>query len=91
MTTEETKYAEISISVSPDTGEVTLCVRNESWSPIVTGKNLAEAKVKMEEAFGLAMIANSYCATINHRQEESTMKGAVEKMKRLKNTLEIAL
>ena len=89
----KTKYAEIAIATNPNNGEVTLYVSNEPWGPVVTGKNLAEAKAKMNEAFGLSMIANSYCATINSN-DDSIKEKIVEykqELAKMTKTLEYSL
>ncbi len=79
-----TKFAAISMEVNPENGEVTLFVSNESWGPVVTGKNLAEAKAKMKEAFGLAMIANTFCSHINtaeiNQEEAQSYKQELNKI-----------
>lgn len=84
----KTRFAEISVITNPETGEVTLFISNETWGPVVTGKNLSEAKSKMREAFGLTMIANSFCATKNSQEEISEMN---QEFKRINDTLEFAL
>lgn len=91
--TETHKFAEIASVVNPDTGEVTLYISNENWGPIVTGKNLADAKQKMLEAFGLSMIVNSFCGTQNLRNELLVENAKIDKAKyeRLKTTLELIM
>ena len=93
--TTETKFATISMNMNPENGEVTLFVSDHSWGPVVTGKNLAEAKTKMKEAFGLAMIANSYCATVDAQKHDGALKAKVseynKEMTKLNNTLEYVL
>lgn len=90
----KTKYAEIAVVTNPNNGEVTLYVSNEPWGPVVTGKNLAEAKAKMNEAFGLTMIANSYCATININSDDTIKEKIVEykqELAKMTKTLEYSL
>lgn len=89
----ETKFAEISAKINPENGEVTLFISNEDWGPIVTGKNLAEAKTKMNEAFALAMVANSFCS-IQHAQSDGLIKKTItegkHEIEKLKHTLEMS-
>jgi len=89
------KFAKISVETNPDTGEVTLYISNEPWGPVVTGKNLAEAKAKMKDAFGIAMLANSYCDSIrlqnNHEAIKEKMTEYNNEVNKVNKTLEYAL
>lgn len=90
----ETKFVNISSVTNPENGEVTLFISNESWGPVVTGKNLADAKKKMKEAFGISMIGNSYLDVVKESNEETVKERLNEykqEMNKLNNTLENAL
>ena len=87
---EETKFIEICSAINPKNGEVTLFLGNERWGPVVTGKNLAEAKARMKEAFGLSMIANSFLDPLNFDGHTPDTNPGVE-MNRLENTLQYSL
>jgi hypothetical protein len=90
-----TKFAIVHTVTSEESGEVTMYLGNEPWGPIVTGKNLAEAKTKLKEAFGLAMIANSYCDTLRQPVDDKKIREELIKHKeeyaKLENTLQTVL
>ena len=41
--------------INPDSGHVTLCLKNEKGGPIITGKNIIEAKEKFKEAIEIML------------------------------------
>lgn len=86
----KTKFAEILAKTNPENGEVTLFIGNEDWGPVVTGKNLAEAKTKMEEAFALAMISNTFCHAESGKMKEKVADGKME-IDKVRHTLEVSL
>ncbi len=90
----ETKYVSLATTTNPDTGEVTMFVFGEKWGPVVTGKNLYEAKMKMKEAFGLAMLFNSFWETFNDRvnkkaSELAMMQKTASELEKLEKSLEL--
>lgn len=66
-----TKEIRIAALSDPDTKEVTLFVFGENWGPIVTGKNLEEAKTKMKEAMRVSMIYNSLTSNVEGKLRSS--------------------
>ncbi len=65
----KTITATIGRKVGPD-GAITLYVMDHSWGPIVTGKNLDEAKAKFRLALTGNMIANSYCEAFTRKEKD---------------------
>jgi hypothetical protein len=58
-------FLPIASVVNPRNGAVTLYLNGTtSGGPVVTGKNLAEAKTKFQEAYGLMMIARDITVTV---------------------------
>ncbi|MCU0432910.1 MAG: RNA-binding protein 25 [Bacteroidia bacterium] len=51
---------EISSILNHKNGEVTLFISNIAGGPVVTGKNMEDAKSKMKEAFGVCLAAASF-------------------------------
>jgi hypothetical protein len=83
------KFAAIASVTNPENGEVTLFISNEPWGPVVTGKNLEEAKSKIEEAFGLTMVANSFCSIKNAKEfKPAEAKGYKQQLEKITSTLE---
>lgn len=77
--------ATIGRKVGPD-GAITLYVKDHPWGPIVTGKNLDEAKAKFRLALTGNMIANSYCETrIRKEKDDNSAQADSEERKALED------
>lgn len=72
---------EISSIVNHKNGEVTLFLSNISGGPIVTGKNMDDAKSKMKEAFGISLVAASFEDGIHAIHAKNSLLDLEEKLK----------
>ncbi|MBK9507227.1 MAG: hypothetical protein KA802_18050 [Saprospiraceae bacterium] len=86
----KTEYVVLLVKENKDNGSVTMSVSSESWGPVVTGKDMQDAKNKMKEAFAVSMLFNTF---MSHRKSlkdnfRTDMVDSANKMKELESQLQ---
>ena len=86
----KTEYVVLLVKENTESGSVTMSVSSESWGPVVTGKDMQEAKNKMKEAFAVSMLFNTFLSHKKALKENfrAEMVDSANKMKELESQLQ---
>jgi hypothetical protein len=77
METVEHKVAKIKVAKATD-GSTVLSIDGEKWGPVVSGRDLGEAKEKFLRAFKVSLLLKTFCS-INHSMQNDTF--GIKKLK----------